>query len=86
MITSSIIDASITDVTFSKEGKITSNINAAIQTKNELGDAYGMKQASSIGKEWNEQAAAFAQYVVGKTLDDVKGIAVNEKAFLQAMT
>ena len=79
VITSSIIDASITDVTFSKEGKITSDINAEINTKNELGDAYGMKKASAIGKEWNEQAAAFAQYIVGKTMDDVKGIAINEE-------
>ncbi len=79
VITSSIIDASITDVTFSKEGKITSDINAEIKTKNELGDTYGMKKASTIGKEWNEQAAAFAQYVVGKTVDEVKGIAINEE-------
>jgi len=79
VITTCIIDASQTNVTISKEGKITSDINAALQTKNELGDAYGMKQASSIGKEWNEQAAAFAEYAVGKTLDEVKGIAVNEE-------
>ena len=38
-----------------------------------------MAKASSIGKEWNEQAAAFAQYVLGKTVDEVKGIAVNEE-------
>lgn len=78
VITSSVIDASITDVNFSKEGKITSDINAEIKTKNELGDAYGMKKASAIGKEWNEQADAFAKYVVGKTIDEVKGIAINE--------
>lgn len=78
-ITSSIIDASQTDVTFSKEGKITSDINAAYQTKNEMGNAYGMKQASAIGKEWNEQASAFAKYVVGKTMDEVKGIAIDDK-------
>ena len=79
VITSSIIDASITDVKFSKEGKITSDINAADQTKNELGDAYGMKKTSTIGKEWNEQADAFAKYIVGKTVDEVKGIAINEE-------
>lgn len=79
VITSCIIDASITDVTFNKEGKITSDINAEIKTKDELGDAYGMKKASSIGKEWNEQAAAFAQYAVGKTVDEIKGIAINEE-------
>ncbi|MDD4564144.1 MAG: hypothetical protein PHE79_01460 [Eubacteriales bacterium] len=76
VITSSIIDASQTNLNFTTEGKITSDINASYQTKNELGDAYGMKEASSIGKEWNEQADAFAKYIVGKTLDDVKGISL----------
>lgn len=78
VITGSIIDASQTNINISKEGKITSDINAAFQTKNELGDAYGMKKASAIGKEWNEQANAFAAYVVGKTVDEVKGIALEE--------
>ena len=32
-------------------------------SKNELGGGYGMGKASSIGKEWNEQAAALADYV-----------------------
>ena len=79
VITGCLIDATITDVTFNKQGKITSDINAVYQSKNELGAAYGMAKASSIGKEWNEQAAAFAQYVAGKTLDEVKGIAINEE-------
>ena len=48
------------------------------KTKNQLGDAYGMKKASKIGKEWNEQAASFADYVIGKTVSQVKGIAVDE--------
>ena len=42
------------------------------------GADYGMGAVSSIGKEWNEQAAAFAAYVTGKTLDEVAGIAVDE--------
>lgn len=37
-----------------------------------------MKAASSIGEEWYEQAAAFAQYVTGKTASEVSGIAVDE--------
>jgi uncharacterized protein YuzE len=77
-ITSSIIDASQTNIGFSTEGKITSDINAAYKTKNELGEEYGMKKASGIGKEWNEQAAAFAKYVVGKTAAEVAGIAITE--------
>ena len=48
------------------------------QTKNQLGDGYGMKQASSIGKEWNEQAAGFCAYVTGKTAAQVAGLAVDE--------
>jgi len=77
-ITSCVIDASQSNVNFSKEGKVTSDLKAALQTKNELGAKYGMLKASKIKKEWNEQAAAFAKYVVGKTVDEVKGIAIND--------
>ncbi len=77
-ITSATIDASQTDVTFSANGKITSDLKAKNMTKNELGDEYGMKKASSIGKEWYEQAAALSKYVTGKTLDEVKGIKVED--------
>ena len=80
-ITSATIDASQTNVNFSKAGKITSDLTAQNMTKDELGDKYGMKKASSIGKEWYEQAAAFSKYVTGKTLDEVKGIKIeNGKA------
>ena len=68
-----------TNVNFSKAGKITSDLKAELKTKDELGAAYGMKKASKIGKDWNEEAAAFAKYVVGKTVAEVKGVAVNEK-------
>lgn len=75
-ITSCILDASQTGVNFDTSGKITSDMKEAFQTKNELGDAYGMKKASGIGKEWNEQAASFAEYAVGKTVDEISGLAV----------
>jgi len=78
VITSCIIDASQANVNFDTTGKITSDITAPVQTKNELGEGYGMKSASGIGKEWNEQAAAFAAYVTGKTAAEVQGIAVSE--------
>jgi hypothetical protein len=78
VITSCIIDASQSNINFDANGKITTDLTAAPKTKNELGDAYGMKKASSIGKEWNEQAAAFAAYVTGKTPAEVAGIAVSE--------
>jgi len=77
-ITSCIIDASQSDVNFDATGKITSDREARPETKNERGEKYGMKGSSGIGKEWNEQAAAFAGYATGKTVDEVKGIALTE--------
>ncbi len=78
-ITSCVIDASQANVNFTKEGKITTDLKAPVQTKVEIGEGYGMKKASKIGKEWFEQADAFSKYVTGKTVEEVKGIAVNEE-------
>ncbi len=78
-ITSSILDASQANVSFNAAGKLTTDVKTAeVKTKNELGEAYGMKKASGIQKEWNEQAASFAAYVTGKSTDEVKGIALKE--------
>jgi len=79
VITSCIIDASQTNIKFDSTGKITDS-NGPYLTKNEIGDDYGMRDASSIGREWYEQAASFADYVVGKTVDQVKGISLAEGA------
>lgn len=76
-----VIDAAQTKVNFSDAGKITTPLDTAYKTKNELGDEYGMRKASGIGKEWNEQAASFAAYVVGKTADEVAGIAIDEETY-----
>lgn len=72
------IDASQATLHFDREGRITDDITAGIQTKNELGEAYGMKKASSIGKEWNEQAQGFAAYCVGKKVSDLVSMELNE--------
>ena len=76
-ITSCILDGSQGNVNFSTTGVISTDITAAVQTKQELKEAYGMKKASGIGKEWYEQANAFTEYCKGKTVDEVKGIAVD---------
>lgn len=73
------IDAAQTKINFSTEGKILTDKATVFKSKQDLGTEYGMGKVSGIGKEWNEQADAFAAYVVGKTVDDVKGIAVNEE-------
>ena len=77
-VTSAAIDAVQAKVNFDKTGKITTDLTAEIKTKNELGADYGMTVASSIGKEWNEQAEAFAAYCEGKTMDEIIAIAAGE--------
>ncbi len=77
-ITSCLLDASQANVNFDATGKITTDLSMAVKTKNELKTDYGMQKASKIGKEWYEQAAAYTTYVVGKTADEVSGIAVDD--------
>ena len=74
-----VIDAIQADIGFDAAGQLTADPAAALLSKNELGGTYGLKQASSIGREWNEQAAAMADYAVGKTVEELRGVAVNEK-------
>ena len=78
VITSCIIDAIQVKVAMDATGKITTDLATAFQSKNELGDGYGMRKASAIAAEWNEQAAAFAAFCVGKTIDEVKNAPVDE--------
>ena len=79
VIESCLIDSIPATVNFDAEGNVTSDIEAEILTKNELGEDYGMKAYAGSAYEWNEQAAAFAAYATGKTVEEVKGIAVDEK-------
>lgn len=76
-ITSNVIDASQATVKFDAAGKISTDLTAPVKTKVELGDEYGMRGASKIGKEWFEQAASFSEYVLGKTSEEVAAIAVD---------
>lgn len=78
-ITSCAIDASQSNVNFSTTGVVTSDLAAELKTKQELGEAYGMKGQSKIGKEWNEQADAFAKHVTGKTASEVTGIKLSDE-------
>ena len=76
VITSCVIDSLQAKVPFTGKGEDT--IPTEFATKNELGEAYGMKAWGNAKYEWNEQAANFAAYVTGKTAAEVMGIAVNE--------
>lgn len=73
-----IIDGVSASIEFNAAGEITTKLDAAPVTKNELGDTYGMRKASSIGAEWNEQAAAIAKFTVGKTVEEFEKGAISE--------
>ena len=78
VITSCIIDSVQAKVPFDASGALTGDVKAPVQTKNQLGSAYNMVAYGNAQFEWNEQAASFAAYVTGKTLEEVSGIAVSE--------
>ena len=45
-----------------------------VKTKVELGDSYGMRGASSLGKEWYEHSEGWCDYLKGKTRTEIAGI------------
>ena len=79
VITQCVIDVIQGKVKFDETGKITSDLAAEVQSKQELKDGYNMRGASSIKAEWFEQANAFAAYCVGKTAEQLQAIALNEQ-------
>ena len=76
-ITSCTIDAVQAKVGFDVSGAVVSDLTAPVQTKNELGESYGMVAWGGAIAEWDAQTAAFASYVTGKTAAEVAGIAVD---------
>lgn len=78
VITSCMIDSVQAKMNFDTAGVIGTELSKAVATKNELGEAYGMVAWGGAIAEWDQQAAAFAEYVKGKTADEVMGIAVSE--------
>ena len=76
-----IIDGIATSVTFDASGAITSDLTAAPQTKNELGENYGMVAWGGAVAEWDAQAAALASFAVGKTVEELRNGAVSESGY-----
>ncbi len=74
-----LIDTAQVKINVDATGAVTTDTTAAPKTKVELGDEYGMKKASAIGKEWYEQIAALGQWMIGKTVDQVKGMKVSDQ-------
>ncbi len=87
------IDEVYIDSTFPVDIK---DLSKGFTTKQVLGDTYGMRKASKIGKEWNEQADAIAQSVVNnqgisfkikenKRTDGVAGASIKVTPYVEAL-
>lgn len=72
------IDNAQVKVNFDATGKVTSDKAVAPKTKVELGNDYGLKKASKIGKEWFEQIAELEKWMIGKTVDEVNALKVKK--------
>lgn len=72
VILGALIDAIQAQVKFNAEGKITTDKEAPVLSKNELLEGYGMKAISPIGKEWYEQMEGLENWLAGKTVADLK--------------
>ncbi len=77
-VVASFVDNGQVRIQFNADGTFVEEPNLDAKTKNELGDEYNMKGASGIGKEWNEQSAALAEWTVGKTKADIEGMTLEE--------
>jgi len=75
-VIATLIDVAQVRVAFDAEGKVSSDKSANVMTKKERGNDYNMKRVSNIGKEWFEQMAAFEEWMVGKTVSEIKGLKV----------
>lgn len=78
------IEQVIIDATFPVDAR---DLSKGFTTKQLMGESYGMKAASEIEREWNEQADAIAAHVIenqgiafnmneDKTTDDIAGASV----------
>ena len=81
VIQSCIIDGIASSVAFDATGAITSDLTVAPQTKNELGENYNMVAWGGAIAEWDAQAAALANFAVGKTVEELKTGAVSETGY-----
>ena len=72
VIQSCVIDSIPTTIKFDATGAITSDLTAAVATKNEQGENYGMVAWGGAIAEWDAQVKAVADYAVGKTIEELK--------------
>lgn len=73
-------------VKMSIQAGVFTTVSGAVETKRAMGDAYGLKKASGIGKEWYEQAQAFDAYAVGKTATQLSGLTLDSDGKTDAIS
>lgn len=79
-VVGAIIDTAQVKIKFDAAGVVT-NREDELMTKQELKEAYGMKKASGIEKEWYEQANALAAMLVGKTAEEISAMPLDEDGY-----
>ncbi len=72
------IDTIQGQVKFNATGKITTDKAADVKSKVELGSQYPMIAVSQIGRNWDEQILELEKWMIGKTIDQIKGMKVKE--------
>ena len=68
-VTSAIADMAEPALTVVSDGGVTAP--DLVKTKLELGEDYGMRGASALGKEWYEHSEGFCSYLKGKTAAEI---------------
>lgn len=67
------IDEVESNIGFDATGQLADFTAGEVQSKKELGDAYGMKAASSIGKEWYQQIESLEKWLEGRDVNVIVG-------------
>ena len=75
-VTSAIADMAEPALTVAADGGVTAPDH--VRTKLEQGDAYGMRGASSLDKEWYEQSEGFCTLLKGKTRSGIAAMESND--------
>ena len=75
------IDEVESKIGFDSTGQLADFTAGEVKSKKELGDAYGMKAASSIGKEWYQQIESLEKWLEGKQINTVIGGATGKMLY-----
>ena len=81
-ITAISFDVVQVKASFDTKGAVAGEVNAEPQTKRELGEGYGMKAISPIGKEYYEQMDALEAWCIGKTVEEVLTLLSSDNGYI----